>query len=91
MFCIANEDVWLKFKVDRAESNRDTWFCNEDLTDANEDSQWSNLVIKDSTGMDVMQVTGSSCSENGKVRSPVSVRSLSCRAMYVGGVLMGVA
>jgi hypothetical protein len=45
------------FKLDRAESNRDTWFCSEDLTVASKESQCSNSEIKTSTRVDVIQVT----------------------------------
>jgi hypothetical protein len=57
MFCVTNKDDWLRFKLDRAESNRDTWFCREDLTVASKDSQCSNSDINSSTGVDVIQVT----------------------------------
>ncbi len=61
MFCMTGNDGWLRCKFDRAESNRDTWVCREDLTDVNEDIQWSNLEIKVATGIDVIQVTSANC------------------------------
>jgi hypothetical protein len=71
---MTSEDGWLKVKLDRAESNRDTWVCREVLTDANKDIQWSNLEIKVPTRIDVIQVTDANlCSEAERLRSPVLV------------------
>jgi hypothetical protein len=58
MFCMTVEDGWVRCKLDRAESNRDTWVCKEDLTEVNEEIQCSNSESKVATGIDVIQVTG---------------------------------
>jgi hypothetical protein len=57
MFCMTGEDGWLRCKLDRAESNRDTWVCREDLTVV-KDIQYSNSEINVATRIDVIQVTG---------------------------------